>query len=165
MLKEYFPRLSNYLMSHLMDSPKNVKHQKFQKNSEYLLFVLSNFIMAETNLKDIYAYANEKLVNTDVLNKSYLSFVDGRLYDSDYSSNYVIGEIQYSVMYLEILLSNLQSSLKNKGIDIIKHLNLCTKKVVDDTDINSDLYLNEYLEQSFLNILLNTLDDIFELSN
>lgn len=164
-VKKYFPRLSSYLMTHIMNDQKTDKHTtSFIDKSENLMLVLCNFILYDNDLKNLYNYALSKLTSEDVLNKNYYDFIDGKLYDKDLSTDFLTSQIEDSVIYLEAILDSMKKKCPELA-NVSSHLNICAKHIIKHTDANSDLYLCEYLELSFLYIYTNLYENINNLTN
>lgn len=161
-MQKYFPRLSTCLMNLYLKEPKAECQKIHHEYVNLILFSFCNFLRYEEDMTAAYNYAHENLSNEEFLNKSYLGFINGKLYDKKYSEDYLYSTIEDAVISFEVPLKELQRT-SPKEIDIfMSYLLKLINQISKATDINSELYCNEYLEQCFLHVLKNNLETYFE---
>lgn len=161
-MQKYFPRLSAYLMNLYATEPVKSCQKIHHQYVGLILFSFCNYLRYEKDLTHAFNYAFENLSKEEFLNKSYLGFKDGNLYDKKYSETYLYSLISDAVISFEIPLRKIQKTSKKKMDIFIDYLIKIINHISKHTDINSNLYCAEYLEQCFLYALRNNLEIYYE---
>ena len=161
-MKKYLPRTSSYLMNLYSTTPTRSCQKIHHQYVGLILFAFCNYMQYEEDLTAAYNYAHEKLSQEEFLNKNYLSFTDGKLYDKTYSESYLYSLIEDAVICFEIPLRDIAKTSPNEAEILMDYLIKITDHITKKTDINSELYCAEYLEQCFLKLLRNNLELYFE---
>ena len=161
-MKDYLPRLSSYLMNLYSDKPEKACQKTLHQYASLILFSFCNYFRYDEDLANAYNYAYENLSQEEFVNRNYLSFIDGKLYDKTYSMEYISSLIEDAAICFEIPFAEIQERSPGKMDMFMTYIINTINHIYKNTDINSELYLNEYLEQCFLIALKNNLEIYFE---
>jgi len=164
-LKKFLPRTSSYLMNLYSKEPTKSCQKIHHEYVKLILFSFCNYIQYDEDLTKAYEYAYDCLSQEEFLNKNYLGFIDGKLYDKTYSEDYLFSLIEDAVISFEIPFKNIQKTSPNEVGIFMNYLLKIINHISENTNINSELYCSEYLEQCFLHILKNNLEVYFEYQN
>jgi len=161
-MKKYLPRLSSYLMNLYFKTPTKSCQKIHHEYVSLMLFSFCNYFRHDEDFTKAYNYAHENLSQEDFLNKNYLSFIDGKLYDKTYSSDYLYSLIEDAVISFELPFKEIQKTSPKEMEIFLKYTSKAITHISNNTNINGDLYCAEYLEQCFLHMLRNNLEVYFE---
>ena len=161
-MKEYLPRLSSYLMNLHMDEPTKDCQKVLQIYANLIMVSFCNYFKYQDYLTIAYDYAKKSLSNEEFANKNYLKFIDGKLYDKTYSPEYLNSLLLDAAISFDIpIIDNIASSPETM-INYVEYLINIINHIQKKTNINSELYLTEYLEQCFLNFVKSNLETYIE---
>ena len=161
-IKKYLPRISSYLMNLYSSEPKATCQQIHHQYVGFMLFAFCNYFRYDIDFTKAYNYAHENLSQEEFNNKLYLSFIDVKLYDNTYSFEYLSSLIEDAVISFELPFKDIQKTSPGKMDTYMEYLLKAINHISENTDINSELYCAEYLEQCFLHMLKNNLEVYFE---
>lgn len=164
-MKKYLPRTSSYLMNLYADTPTKACQKIHHQYVGLMLFSFCNYFQYDEDLNKAYNYAYENLSQEEFTNKSYLSFIDGKLYDKTYSSDYLYSLIEDAVICFEIPLQDIAKTSPQEIEIFINYLIKVSNYIEKNTDINGEITCAEYLEQCFLKLLKNNLEIYIEYQN
>jgi len=161
-MKKYLPRLSSFLMNLYSIEPQKECQRTLHKYIKLILFSFCNYFRYDEDLTAAHNYAYKCLSQEEFLNKDYLSFIDGKLYDKTYSEDYLSSLIEDAVISFELPFKEIQIISPKQTNNFMKYLLKVINEISKNTNINENLYCSEYLEFCFLHMLKNDLDLYFE---
>lgn len=161
-MKKYLPRLSSYLMNLYFKEPTKSCQKIHHQYVGLILFSFCNYFRYDEDLTKAYNYAYENLSQEDFLNKNYLSFIDGKLYDKTYSPDYLSSLIEDAVICFELPFKEIEKSSPGQMDSTMEYILKAVSYVSKNTNINGELTCAEYIEQCFLHMLKNNLEIYFE---
>ena len=161
-MKKYLPRLSSYLMDLYSTEPTRSCERFNHLYVGLILYSFCNFFKYDAELSKAYNYAHENLSQEEFTNKCYLSFTDGKLYDKTYNPMYLYSLIDDAAISFNLPLIEIEQEKPEETEIFIGFIIRIINHLSSKTDLNSDLYCAEYLEQCFLTSLKKNLEIYFE---
>jgi len=161
--QNYFPRLSKYLMNILANTkPEKVCQVVNYRNVEMFLYYLCAVIEAKSTYTDAFNYLQSQLTDEELINKNYLDFKDGYLYDKHFNQNYFLATIQESAVDLVMFFLEVEQG-SVFDFDIFKNsVNKILTNQLKNSNIQEDIYSNEYIELTYMQNVLNALENLDE---
>ena len=161
-MKQLLPRLSSYLMDLYSTEPTRSCEKVNHLYVGLVLYSFCNFFTYDAEFSKAHTYAYENLSQEEFTNKSYLSFIDGKLYDKSYNEMYLYSLIDDAAISFELPLIEMKQIKPEEAEILIGYIIRIINYLSSKTDLNSDLYCAEFLEQCFLNSVKKNLELYFE---